>query len=86
MAVIPVALAGRSYSVEVGHSLLERAVELAAPFLRKASVPVVADRNACALHVSRMEACLAETDRSSSVTERPSAAASAARPKSPADG
>ena len=67
MAVIPVALAGRSYSVEVGHSLLERAGELAAPFLRKASVPVVADRNAWALHGARLEAGLAETDRSASV-------------------
>ena len=46
MAVIDVALAGRSYEVRVGHGLLRRVAEEAAPFLRKASVPIVADANA----------------------------------------
>lgn len=58
MAVIPVALAGRSYEVHVGRGLLDRAGELAAPWLRKERVPVVADATAFALHGSRLEAGL----------------------------
>ncbi len=46
MAVIDVALAGRSYQVRVGHGLLAAIGEQATPFLRKASVPIVADANA----------------------------------------
>ena len=46
MAVIDVELAGRSYEVRVGHGLLRDLADHAAPFLRKKSVPVVADRNA----------------------------------------
>ena len=67
MAVIPVALAGRSYSVEVGHGLLERADELAAQVMRKDTVPIVADRNAWTLHGARLEAGLAEAGKSASV-------------------
>ena len=46
MVVIDVELAGRSYEVRVGHGLLRDLADHAAPFLRKESVPVVADRNA----------------------------------------
>ena len=46
MVVIDVELAGRSYEVRVGHGLLRDLADHAAPFLRKKSVPVVADRNA----------------------------------------
>ena len=46
MAVIDVALAGRSYEVRVEHGLLAELADHAAPFLRKAAVPIVADTNA----------------------------------------
>jgi len=58
MAVIPVALAGRPYEVHVGAGLLDRTAELAAPFLRKKHVCVVADRNAHRLHGQRLAASL----------------------------
>jgi 3-dehydroquinate synthase len=67
MAVIPVSLAGRSYTVEVDRDLLERAGELSAAFLRKSGVPVVADRNAWALHGERLEAGLAKCGKTASV-------------------
>jgi 3-dehydroquinate synthase len=67
MAVISVALAGRSYHVEIGRDLLERAGELSAGLLRKANVPVVADRNAWNLHGERLEAGLAKAGKSASV-------------------
>ena len=67
MAVIPVALAGRSYKVHVGRGLLERCGELAGPLLRKADVPVVADRNAWKLHGARLEQGLALADKRASV-------------------
>ena len=46
MAVIPVALAGRSYDVHVARGLLPQLAQLAGPLLRKAGVPIVADVNA----------------------------------------
>ena len=46
MAVIPVELAGRSYEVRVARDLLSDIAQEAAPFLRKAYVPIVADANA----------------------------------------
>lgn len=55
MAVIPVALAGRSYEVHIGQGLLDRAGELAGGFLRKSRVSVVADRNAWELHGARLQ-------------------------------
>jgi 3-dehydroquinate synthase len=67
VALIPVALAGRSYQVEIGRDLLERAGELAAGLLRKASVPVVADRNAWNLHGARIEQGLAKAGKTASV-------------------
>ncbi len=67
MAVIPVALAGRSYRVEVGRGLLERTGELASSFLRKDRVAVVADRNAWTMHGRRLEAGLAVTGKAASV-------------------
>ena len=54
MAMIPVALGGRSYEVRVGRALLEGAAEVARPFLRKSTVPVVADANAWAAHGERL--------------------------------
>jgi 3-dehydroquinate synthase len=58
MAVIPVALAGRSYDVHVGHGLLDRASELTRDFIRGDTVAVVADRTAWELHGPRLEAGL----------------------------
>lgn len=46
MAVIPVELAGRGYEVRVAADLLANIGQEAAPFLRKARVPIVADANA----------------------------------------
>ena len=64
MVVIPVALAGRSYDVHVGRGLIERTSELAAAFLRKAVVPVVADKNARQHHGQRLEQALASAGHS----------------------
>lgn len=50
MAVIPVALAGRSYEVMVAPGLLGEFARHAEPFLRKTTVPIVADRNAWDAH------------------------------------
>ena len=58
MAVIPVALGGRSYDVHVGKDLLEEAANLAKPYLRKTTVPVVADAAAWAAHGGRLTAAL----------------------------
>ncbi|MBX7526532.1 3-dehydroquinate synthase [Qipengyuania vesicularis] len=58
MAVIPVELAGRSYEVRVGRGLLANLSEEAAPFLRKQSVPIVADDNARAKWGDAVEASL----------------------------
>ena len=46
MAIVPVELAGRSYEVHIARDLLSKTAELAAPFLRKDSVAIVADVNA----------------------------------------
>lgn len=58
MAVIPVALGGRSYQVYVGRGLLDDVTELAA-FLRKRRVPVVADARAWAAQGTRLATALA---------------------------
>lgn len=63
MVVIPVELAGRSYDVLVGRGLLEQAADKAGHLLRKASVPIVADRNARAYHGARLESALAAAGR-----------------------
>lgn len=63
MAVIGVELAGRSYEVRVGHDLLRDLADHAAPFLRKDSVPVVADRNARKHWGPTVEASLAAAGR-----------------------
>jgi 3-dehydroquinate synthase len=60
MAVIPVALGGRSYEVRIGHGLLEQAATHLAPFLRKTRVPVVADANALAAHGDRLARALGD--------------------------
>lgn len=64
MAVIPVELAGRSYEVYVARDLLDRAEEHAAPFLRKESVPIVADTNARKHHGDRLERSLTKAGHS----------------------
>ncbi|WP_057882949.1 3-dehydroquinate synthase [Tsuneonella troitsensis] len=69
MAVIPVALAGRSYEVHVGRGLIDSLGTLAAPFMRKTQVPIVADSAAWAAHGRRVEAALAEAGRSAAVFE-----------------
>lgn len=58
MAVIRVELAGRSYDVHVGSGLLEAFGSHAAPFLRKQSVPVVADAHAWQHHGERLTRAL----------------------------
>lgn len=63
MAVIPVALAGRSYDVHVGSGLIDKANTLLVPLMRKPRVPVVADRNAWAAHGDRLTAALARAGR-----------------------
>lgn len=45
MAVIPVALGGRSYDVRVGSGLLTDVAVHSAPFLRKSRVPIITDEN-----------------------------------------
>lgn len=69
MAVIPVALAGRPYEVHVGRGLIASMSELAAPFMRKDRVAIVADANAWSAHGRRIEAALAGAGRSASVFE-----------------
>jgi 3-dehydroquinate synthase len=69
MAVIPVDLGGRSYAVHVGRGLLEQADSLAAPFMRKERVTVVADANAWVAHGRRLEAGLAAGGRRAEVYE-----------------
>lgn len=59
MAVIPVELAGRSYEVRVAGGLLANVASEAAPFLRKAQVPIVADANAKALWGKALDKSLA---------------------------
>ncbi|WP_095011220.1 3-dehydroquinate synthase [Tsuneonella mangrovi] len=63
MAVIPVELAGREYSVHVGYNLLDGAARLAADFIRKPQVCVVADERAYELHGRRLESALMEVGR-----------------------
>ena len=60
MAVVPVALGGRSYEVRIGRGLLEQAAQHAAPFLRKARVPVVADANAWEAQGGRLARALGD--------------------------
>ncbi|MCB2088201.1 MAG: 3-dehydroquinate synthase [Sphingomonadaceae bacterium] len=58
MAVIPVALAGRSYEVRIGSGLLADVASECAPFLRKQRVPIVTDRNVEAKWRAVVEASL----------------------------
>ncbi|ABC63085.1 3-dehydroquinate synthase [Erythrobacter litoralis] len=53
MAVIPVELAGRGYQVHVGRDVIDRLGSLAAPFVRKSRLVVVADTNAWRHHGER---------------------------------
>ena len=63
MAVIPVELAGRSYEVRVASGLLANVALEAAPFLRKHSVPIVADANARTHWGEVVEASLAASGK-----------------------
>lgn len=63
MAVIPVALSGRSYEVRVGSGLLDQAADHTAPYLRKRRVPVVADAGAWAAQGERLAQSLAAAGR-----------------------
>ncbi|MFN6934034.1 MAG: 3-dehydroquinate synthase [Tsuneonella sp.] len=69
MVVIPVELAGRGYAVHVGRGLLENLGEIAAPFMRKKQVAIVADANAWRAHGRRIEAALAASGHSCEVFE-----------------
>ncbi|WP_115367467.1 3-dehydroquinate synthase [Alteripontixanthobacter maritimus] len=64
MSIVDVALAGRSYQVLIGGGLLDRIGELAGSFLRKKTVPVVADANARAAHGARLERALEAAGKS----------------------
>ncbi len=63
MAVIPVALAGRSYDVHVGHGLLPRLADLAGSLLRKQAVPIVADKAARAHWGNVVDTALADAGK-----------------------
>jgi len=63
MAIIEVALAGRSYQVHVGPGLLARTAELCAPFLRKRQVPIVSDANVAAHWRGAVDASLLAAGR-----------------------
>ena len=63
MAVIPVDLAGRSYEVRVAPDLLANVAHEAEPFLRKTTVPIVADANARAHWGAVVDASLAASGR-----------------------
>lgn len=63
MAVIPVALGGRSYDVHIGSGLLDRVATTAGALLRKRRVPVVADAQAWAHHGARLEHSLGQAGR-----------------------
>ena len=67
MAVIPVALGGRSYEVRVGPGLIAKTGSQAAPFLRKDTVPVVADRNAWDAHGDSLSASLADAGKTAAL-------------------
>ncbi len=59
-AVVPVALAGRSYDVRIGEGLIERAGALIAPLLKRSRVAIVMDATVEALHGARLWDSLAE--------------------------
>ncbi len=69
MAVIPVALGGRSYEVRIARGLLDLAGDEAALFLRKRRVPVVADAAAWAAHGTRLTAALMSAGHEAAVYE-----------------
>lgn len=58
MAVIPVALAGRSYDVRVERGLIADAASHTRALIRKPRVAIVADANATAFHGAALEASL----------------------------
>jgi len=60
MAVIPVALAGRSYEVRVGGGLLADLAQQCGPLLRKSRVPIVTDANVHRLWGAPVERALRE--------------------------
>lgn len=60
MAVIQVALGGRSYEVKIASGLLSNAAQHLQPFLRKRRVPVIADRAAWQHHGPHLQSSLQE--------------------------
>ena len=62
MAVIPVALAGRSYEVRVGSGLLRDLAAQCGPLLRKTRVPIVTDHNVHRLWGGAVEEALRAAD------------------------
>ncbi len=58
MAVIEVALAGRSYDVVIGPALLDNVTDRTSGLLRKKTVPIVADATARSFHGDRLERSL----------------------------
>ncbi len=59
MAVIPVALAGRSYEVRIDAGLIDNLPDECGALLRKKTVPIVTDSNVAELWRARVEAALA---------------------------
>ncbi|MGB7409043.1 MAG: 3-dehydroquinate synthase [Pontixanthobacter sp.] len=76
MAVIRVELAGRAYDVIVGHGILSEIAELAASFLSKPTVPIVADVNARSAHGANLAASLKEAGLTAHWFDVPSGEAS----------
>lgn len=58
MAVITVALAGRSYEVRVGQGLLANVAEQCGALLRKKSVPIICDANVASIWRETLDASL----------------------------
>ncbi|MGX7952278.1 3-dehydroquinate synthase [Tsuneonella sp. HG249] len=67
MAVIPVALAGRSYKVHIGRGLLEQAAEHSRDFVRGERVVVVADRDAWDFHGTRLQSAFAAVGQDTAI-------------------
>lgn len=76
MAVIDVALAGRSYQVLIGPALYEMCGESLRPFLRKQAVPVVADAGALAAQGPRLIGALEAAGFAPAIYEAPAGEAS----------
>ncbi|MBC2778204.1 3-dehydroquinate synthase [Parasphingopyxis marina] len=58
MTTVPVALGARSYDIRIEDGLLDRAMDVLAPFLRGERVAIVTDENVARDHLERLNAAL----------------------------